>query len=138
MLVSRRGKKRGKGPTPAFYYKIPGVYGATFIHSFIHSSNCFIQVRVVVDTEFIPGPMNRRQEYTLDGMPVHLRVPCTHNHLNLWEISILQSNYQHVCGRCEETYVMAKLHAHLVRVLIVLSLDLLLSLTGQCISLVNL
>lgn len=43
-------------------------------------SNCFILVRAVVDPEIIPATLGTRQEYTLNGTPVHQKVPSTHSH----------------------------------------------------------
>lgn len=47
------------------------VENTCFIHSFIHFSNYFILVRVVVDPEPRPGILEVRQEYNLDRMPVY-------------------------------------------------------------------
>lgn len=49
-------------------------------HSFIFS-NWFILVRVSVDLEPILVKVGVRQEYTLDGTPVHHQAPCIHIHI---------------------------------------------------------
>lgn len=65
--------------------KIPGAYTATFIQSGISVTTSSWSSRAGVGPEFTLGTLGRMQEYTTDGMPVHLRVPltctCIHSHL---------------------------------------------------------
>lgn len=45
-----------------------------------------------MDLEPVPGTQGVMQEYTLDGIPVHYREPCTHSHTHLG----YHSTYWHV------------------------------------------
>lgn len=62
-------------------------------------SNQFILVRISVNLETVPGTLGMRQESTLNGMPVHLKAPCTRIHLHTFTLggNLAQLNHQLAC-----------------------------------------
>lgn len=69
-------------------------------------SKHFILIKVVVESELIVGTLGMRQEFILDGMPVHFRAlgnthSCSNSHLGA--IYRSQSMFWNVFGKCNDT-----------------------------------